>query len=264
MEKYDLKFKKKYGQNFLKDVNVVKRIVDIVKDRDNSLVIEVGPGGGILTRELATSFNNVLCYEIDESLKDELNSRIGEFDNIQVIYKDFLSCDISKDIEDYKYENLYFISNVPYYITSPIILKLIDSGIIFNKIIMMVQKEVGDRFSSNYGTKEYGAISVILQYYFDIKKEFVVSRGNFIPVPNVDSVIVSFTPKNRTNKCIDETKFRTLVNNSFQFKRKTIKNNLFNYNLDLVNSVLEKHGYNLNSRAEEIDVDTFIDLSNSL
>lgn len=264
LEKYDLKFKKKYGQNFLKDVNVVRRIVDVVKDRENSLVIEVGPGGGILTRELATSFSNVLCYEIDESLNAELNSRIGEFDNVHVIYKDFLSCDINKDLENYCYDNLYFISNVPYYITSPIILKLIDSGISFNKIVMMVQKEVGDRFSSNFGSKEYGAISVILQYYFDIKKEFIVSKGNFVPVPKVDSIIISFTPKIRTNKCVDETKFRTIVNNSFQFKRKTIKNNLFNYDLDKINFVLEKHGYNLNSRAEEIDVDTFIDLSNSL
>ena len=264
MEKYDLKFKKKYGQNFLKDVNIVKRIVDVVKDREKSLVIEVGPGGGIMTRELATSFDNVLCYEIDDSLKDELNSRIGEFDNVDVIYNDFLACDIDDDIKKYDYKKLYFISNVPYYITSPIILKLIDSGVYFNKIVMMVQKEVGDRFSSNYGTKEYGAISVILQYYFDIKKEFVVSRGNFIPVPNVDSVIISFTPKNRTNKCIDDTKLRSLVNNSFQFKRKTIKNNLFNYDLDIVKGVLENHGYDLNSSAEEIDVDTFIDLSNSL
>ena len=264
MEKYDLRFKKRYGQNFLKDVNVVRRIVDVVQDKDDSLVIEVGPGGGILTRELATSFNNVLCYEIDDSLKDELNSRIGEFENVQVIYKDFLTCDLSSDIEKYDFKNLYFISNVPYYITSPIILKLIDSDINFNKIVMMVQKEVGDRFSSDCGSKEYGAISVILQYYFDIKKEFIVSRGNFVPVPKVDSVIVSFTPKIRTNKCVDETKFRILVNNSFQFKRKTIKNNLFNYDLEIVESVLKKHGYDLNSRAEEIDVETFIDLSNSL
>ena len=264
MEKYDVKFKKKLGQNFLKDTNIVKKIVNTIPDRDNSLVIEVGPGGGILTRELCSSFNNVLAYEIDESLKDELSKRISEFNNINVLYKDFLKADILSDINIYDVDRIFFVSNVPYYITSPIIIKLIDSNVSFDKIVMMVQKEVGERFGSAPGSRNYGAISVILQYYFNIKKEFTVSRNNFVPVPKVDSVIISFTPKKSIIEVTDINKFRKLVNDSFRFKRKTIKNNLFDYNLEVIEKVLDRYGYNLNSRAEKIPVEVFCEISNNI
>ena len=146
MEKYDVRFKKRLGQNFLKNKAIVDKIATINTDTSNSLVIEVGPGGGILTKELANNYKNVLAYEIDDSLKDELNKRISSFSNVDIIYKDFLKVDISEDIKKYNYDKLYFISNVPYYITSPILVKLIESKINFNKITMMVQKEVGDRY----------------------------------------------------------------------------------------------------------------------
>ena len=264
MEKYDIKFKKNLGQNFLKDTNIVKRIVNVVTDKDNSLVIEVGPGGGIMTRELCQSFNNVLAYEIDESVKDELNSRINNFNNIEVIYNDFLKCDISKDIEKYKYDRLFFISNVPYYITSPIILKLINSRVYFNKIVMMVQKEVGDRYTSIPKNKTYGAISVILQYFYKIKKEFIVSKGNFIPQPKVDSVVISFEPIDRKDKVNDLDKFIKLVNDSFQFKRKILRNNLKDYDLEIIDTVLKKYGFDLNCRAEELPVEIFVEICNKL
>jgi 16S rRNA (adenine1518-N6/adenine1519-N6)-dimethyltransferase len=264
MEKYDIKFKKNLGQNFLKDTNIVKRIVNVVTDKDNSLVIEVGPGGGIMTRELCQSFNNVLAYEIDESVKDELNSRIKDFNNIEVIYNDFLKCDISKDIEKYNYDRLFFISNVPYYITSPIILKLINSRVYFNKIVMMVQKEVGDRYTSVPKNKTYGAISVILQYFYKIKKEFIVSKGNFIPQPKVDSVVVSFEPIDRKNKVNDLDKFIKLVNDSFQFKRKILRNNLKEYDLEKIDDVLKRYGLDLNCRAEELPVEIFVEICNKL
>lgn len=262
MEKYDIKFKKNLGQNFLKDKNIVKRIVDVVTDKSDSLVIEVGPGGGIMTRELCQSFNNVLAYEIDSSIKDELNSRIKDFNNIDIIYNDFMKCDISSDIEKYCYNHLFFISNVPYYITSPIILKLIDSGLHFDKIVMMVQKEVGDRYSSLPGNKTYGAISVILQYFYKIKKEFIVSKGNFVPVPKVDSIVISFEPIERN--FVDKDKFIKLVNDSFQFKRKTIRNNLKNYDLKKIELVLNKYNFDLTCRAEQLSVDIFIDICNNI
>ena len=262
MEKYDIKFKKNLGQNFLKDKNIVKRIVDVVTDKSDSLVIEVGPGGGIMTRELCQSFNNVLAYEIDSSIKDELNSRIKDFNNIDIIYNDFMKCDISSDIEKYSYNHLFFISNVPYYITSPIILKLIDSGLHFDKIVMMVQKEVGDRYSSLPGNKTYGAISVILQYFYKIKKEFIVSKGNFVPVPKVDSIVISFEPIERY--FVDKDKFIKLVNDSFQFKRKTIRNNLKNYDLKKIELILNKYNFDLTCRAEQLSVDIFIDICNNI
>ena len=191
MEKYDVKFKKKFGQNFLKDINIVKKIVKVADIKEKSLVIEVGPGGAIMTRELSFVSDNVLAYEIDNDLEIEQNKRLENCNNVKILFKDFLESDLISDVSLYEYDNLYFVSNVPYYITTPILLKLINSNLKFKKIVMMVQKEVGDRFSTVPGNKEYGSITVLLNYFFNVKKEFNVSRKQFVPEPNVDSVIVS-------------------------------------------------------------------------
>lgn len=264
MEKYDVKFKKKFGQNFLKDINVVKKIVRSAEIDGKSLVIEVGPGGGIMTRELSMVADNVLAYEIDEELKEEQSKRLGDRDNITILFQDFLESDIVKDVEKYDYDKLYFVSNVPYYITTPIILKLIDSGLRFEKIVMMVQKEVGDRFSTKSGNKEYGSITVLLNYFYNIKKEFFVSRKQFVPEPNVDSVIISFSEKSDKLPLNDFKFFEKLVRDSFQYKRKTLRNNLKGYDLDKVSKVLEKYGKDLNVRAEALDVEVFVEITNEL
>ena len=264
MEKYDVKFKKKFGQNFLKDINVVKKIVRSAEIDGKSLVIEVGPGGGIMTRELSMVADNVLAYEIDEELKEEHAKRLGDRDNITILFQDFLESDIVKDVEKYDYDKLYFVSNVPYYITTPIILKLIDSGLRFEKIVMMVQKEVGDRFSTKSGNKEYGSITVLLNYFYNIKKEFFVSRKQFVPEPNVDSVIISFSEKSDKLPLNDFKFFEKLVRDSFQYKRKTLRNNLKGYDLDKVSKVLEKYGKDLNVRAEALDVEVFVEIANEL
>ena len=264
MEKYDVKFKKKYGQNFLKDVSFVKKIVNCAYIKDNSLTIEVGPGGGIMTRELSLVSNNVLAYEIDKELEEELNSRIGKSNNVEILFKDFLDSDIKEDISKYNYDYLYFVSNVPYYITTPILLKLIESGLSFTKIVMMVQKEVGDRFSALPGSKQYGSISVLLNYFYDVKKEFFVSRKLFVPEPNVDSVIVSFNEKKDKLFLENFNYFDKLVKSAFQFKRKTIKNNLKNYDLSIIEEVLKNNGFDLGSRAETIPYEVFVDMANEL
>ena len=264
MEKYDVKFKKKFGQNFLKDINIVKKIVRSAEIDEKSLVIEVGPGGGIMTRELSMVADNVLAYEIDEELKEEHAKRLGDRDNITILFQDFLESDIVKDVEKYDYNKLYFVSNVPYYITTPIILKLIESGLSFEKIVMMVQKEVGDRFSTKSGNKEYGSITVLLNYFYNIKKEFFVSRKQFVPEPNVDSVIISFSEKNDKLPLNDFKFFEKLVRDSFQYKRKTLRNNLKGYDLDKVNKVLEKYGKDLSVRAEALDVEVFVEIANEL
>lgn len=264
MEKYDVKFKKKFGQNFLKDNRVVERIVDCANLDKDSLVIEVGPGGAIMTRELAKRAKQVIAYEIDEDLKDELNSRLSDFNNVSINFKDFLEADLEKDLSNYDYENLYFVSNVPYYITTPILMKLIGSGLNFKKIVMMVQKEVGDRFSTQCGNKEYGSITVLLNYYFKVKKEFYVSRKQFIPEPNVDSVIVSFSEKQDKLSLNNFDVFQKLVRDSFQFKRKNIRNNLKNYDLDKILEVLQKYNYDLNVRAEQLKLEIFVDMANHI
>ena len=264
MEKYDVKFKKKFGQNFSKDKNIVKRIVNVSGVTNDSLVIEVGPGGAIMTRELALVAKNVLAYEIDKELELELSKRLENLDNVDILFEDFLDADICSDVEKYDYKKIFFVSNVPYYITTPIILKLINSNLKFEKIVMMVQKEVGERFSTTSGSKEYGSITVLLNYFYDVKKEFLVSRKQFVPEPNVDSLIVSFSPKKERLELKDFKFFEKVVRDSFQFKRKNIKNNLKNYNLDVILEILKNYGYDLSVRAENLDVCVFVDIANAL
>ena len=262
----NFRFKKKYGQNFLHNKNIIYKIAKTGNVESNSLIIEVGPGSGNLTASLSELYedSNILAYEIDTNLQDILSDRFKNTNNIKIFYSDFLKADLKEDIKKYSYNKLYFISNVPYYITTPILFKLIESNLCFQKIVMMVQKEVGDRFCSMVSKKEYGALTVILNYYFDIKKEFLVDRNQFYPRPNVDSVVVSFT--NRDNKEIinDKDLFFKLVHDSFKFKRKTLRNNLKEYDLDKIEKVLNLYGYDLNIRAEALDFKVFVDISNSL
>lgn len=256
-------FKKKFGQNFIKEPNIIHKIVNSVDITKEDLVIEVGPGSGALTRELARVAGNVLCYEIDSSLEDVLSTNLSSFDNVKVIYKDFLKCDISSDLEQYEYKNLYVVANLPYYITTDIIKKIISSNINPKELVLMVQKEVGDRFSAKPGGREYGSITVLLNYYFNIKKLFVVSRKNFMPEPKVDSVVISLKKKDG-KKAINEELFNKLIRDSFKFKRKSLKNNLKGYDLYVINDVLYKNSMNLMTRAESIPVDVFIEISDKL
>lgn len=261
MEKFN--FKKKFGQNFLKDNKIVESIVDIVDIKEDSLVIEVGPGKAILTKELSKKFKNVLCYEIDTDLEEYL---LNEFNdrNVNIIFDDFLKRDICKDIQKYEYSNLYFISNVPYYITTPIIFKLLESKIKFEKIVMLVQKELGERVSAVAGTKDYNSLTVLLNYSYNIRTLLYVSRYEFIPVPNVDSVVIEFSYKKDKLVVNDIALFKRLIKDSFRFKRKTLKNNLKEYELTRVEEVLKNYGKTLSVRAEELKLEEFVDISNNL
>ena len=260
----NFKFKKSFGQNFLNDHNIIKNIVDKTNIKDNSLVIEVGPGSGALTKELATVAKYVISYEIDTRLEEILDENLVDYNNVHVIYDDFLNRDIVSDIKEYNYKNIYFVANIPYYITTPIIEKIIDSKIDFNGVSVMVQKEVADRFSSHVKTKEYSSITVFLNYYFDIKKLLFVSRNAFTPKPNVDSEVISLSRKENRRVVNNEELFFKLVRDSFRFKRKNIRNNLKNYDLKIIEDVLNKYDKNLTSRAEELELDVFIDLANAL
>ena len=255
-------FKKSLGQNFLIDKNILNRIIEVSNITPNSLVIEVGPGSGNLTKFIAEKAKQVLCYEIDNRLEEILDQELIDYNNIDIIFDDFLKRNINIDIEKYNYDNLYLVANLPYYITTPIIEKIIDSNLPFKQITIMIKKEVGDRFISKPKTKEYNSLTVYLNYYFNIKREFIVSRNAFIPKPNVDSVIISLQKKEKTLYLKDKNIFNKLLRDSFKFKRKTIKNNLKNYDLETINKVLLKHGYSLMSRAEEIPLDVFVELAN--
>lgn len=264
MEHYDVTFKKKFGQNFLKRKVVVERIADVCSLTKDDLVIEVGPGGAILTQELAKRAGHVLAYEIDEDLKVELTNKLSEFSNVDILFQDFLNSSLEYDISRFSYSNLYFISNVPYYITTPIIMKIVNSNLNFKKICMMVQKEVGNRFCASPGSREYGSISVFLSYFYDVKKEFLVSRKEFVPEPNVDSVVISFTKKDVVLNLKDRDLFFKVVRDSFQFKRKNLRNNLKKYDLNIIHSVLQDYDYDLTVRAEQLSVEIFVAIANAL
>ena len=257
-------YKKSLGQNFLQDINVLTNIVKSANIKEKSLVIEVGPGSGNLTREIAKVANQVLCYEIDERLEVILDKSLIDYHNVDIIFDDFLKRDIKKDIEKYEYDNLYLVANLPYYITTPIIEKVIDSNLPFKQLTIMIQKEVGERFNAKPGTKEYNSLTVYLNYYFNLKKEFIVSRNCFIPKPNVDSIVISLIKKDNLLELKNKEHFNKLLRDSFKFKRKTLKNNLKNYDLDKINDVLTKYNFNLTTRAEEIPLEVFVDISNNL
>lgn len=260
----DFKFKKSFGQNFLKDSNIITNIVKSSEIKPNSLVIEIGPGSGVLTKELSLYAKNVLSYEIDTRLESVLDENLVNCHNVKIIFDDFLKRDIKEDIKDYDYENIYVVANLPYYITTPIIEKLINSKVDFQSITIMIQKEVGDRFTAKVGTRDYGSITVFLNYYFDIKKLFVVSRNCFIPKPNVDSIVISLIKKSEKIKADNEELLFKLIKDAFQYKRKNLRNNLKGYNLEVIDNVLKKYYKDLTTRAEELPLKIFIDMANEL
>ena len=257
-------FKKKFGQNFIIDENIINNIVEKSEIDDETLVIEIGPGAGSLTYGLAKKAKNVLCYEIDTTLKDILSSNLEEFSNVDIVYEDFLKVDVNEELKKYSYNKLYVVANLPYYITTPIILKLIEDKIPVDKIVVMVQKEVGDRFKAKPGSKDYGSLSIFLKYYFEINKMLDVSRNVFMPKPNVDSIVVEFKKVNSKIDVKNEDIFFKIVKESFTQKRKTLRNNLKGYDLEKISSILEKYGYDLSVRAEQLTIEIFADIANNL
>lgn len=264
LNKYDFKFKKKFGQNFLKDRNILENIVKKSKIDKDTLVIEIGVGAAALTLAMEPYAKNIIGYEIDDSLKDILIDKLKHKNNIEIIYGDFLKQDVKSDLKKYEYKKLYVVANLPYYITTPIITKIIDDNINIDKIVVMVQKEVGDRFNAKPNTKEYNSLTVFLNYYFDIKKLLDVSRNSFIPKPNVDSIVVEMKKKTTKYDVKNEDLFFKLVRDSFTYKRKNLRNNLKGYNLDKIEEVLNKYNLDLNVRAEALSIDIFVEISNYL
>lgn len=260
----NFKFKKKFGQNFLLDQNILNNIVNLADIKDDTLVIEIGVGAAALTKKLCKVAKNVLGYEIDTTLKEPLSKILNNESNVDVIFDDFLNRNIKEDLKCYQYSNLMVVANLPYYITTPIITKFIDEAIDVDKIIVMVQNEVADRFSAKVGTKSYNSLTIFLNYYFDIKKAFVVSRNVFYPKPNVDSAIVVFQKKKEKALLKNEKLFFELAKKAFKQKRKTLKNNLKDYDLERIDNILKEYNKDTSFRAENITIDEFIEISNSL
>ena len=256
----EVRAKKSLGQNFLKDDNVLNKIKNSVNVSKEDLIIEVGPGKGALTKKLKEFDCDLIAFEIDERLKDTLEKL--KDDKTTIIFNDFLKIDLKRVVTK-KYNKIHVIANIPYYITNLIIRKLLDSEILINDITLMVQNEVAERLSSDPGSKNYGALTIFSNLNYDVKKLFVVSKHCFDPVPKVDSAIVQFV-RNDKYKIDDIDKFSKLINDSFQMKRKTLKNNLKGYNWDQIVAILEKNNFGDNVRAEQIPIDVFIEIYNKI
>lgn len=264
LEKNNFNLKKKFGQNFIVDENIITSIINKAEIDKDTLVIEIGPGAGSLTYKLSQYAKSVLCYEIDTTLKEVLGETLKDSNNVEIKYIDFLKANVIDDLKKYEYKKLYVVANLPYYITTPIIIKIIEDSIPVDKMCVMVQKEVGDRFKAVPGTKDYGSLSVYINYYFNVKKLLDISRNVFIPKPNVDSIVVEFSKKEDLVKVYDEQLFFKLIRDSFNQKRKTLRNNLKGYNLDLVEEVLKKYNLDLTVRAEAMPIEIFIEIANKL
>ena len=263
LEKHGFNLKKMYGQNFIVDENIINNIVTVADIDKDTLVIEIGPGAGSLTYKLSMLAKEVICYEIDTTLKDVLSETLKDRNNVKIIYNDFLKANVLEELKKHEYKKLYVIANLPYYITTPIIVKLIEDNINVDKMDLMVQKEVGDRFKAKPGSKDYSSLSIYLNYYFDVKKVLDISKNVFLPKPNVDSIVVEFTKKEQ-KKLKNKEIFFKLVRDSFKQKRKTLRNNLKEYDLIKIEEILKKYNYDLSVRAEQLDINIFIDIANNI
>lgn len=248
----DQKAKKKFGQNFLIDANIVEKIAKIAANKD-LLTIEIGPGLGALSEFLCKYSKNVEAYEIDEDMVNILRNEFKDT-NFVVNHTDFLDVDLAK----YENQKINIASNLPYYVTTPILFKLFKSNLDINKITVMVQKEVADRFNAEVNSEDYNALSLIVQYLFDVKLEMNVSKNCFYPAPQVDSAVVSFTPKKERDYKYEEGLF-DFIEKCFAKRRKTLNNNLKDF-LDAtqIKKIYDKLNFKESVRAQELLLDDFI------
>ena len=260
MERFE--YKKSLGQNFLKDENIIAKIVNSSDIDNDTLVIEIGPGAGALSKRIVPVSGYTILYEIDVRLREKLNELLKENNNYEIVFGDFLTQNICNIRDKYKDKKIYVVANLPYYITTAIISKVMKE-LYPEKIIIMVQDEVADRLCAKFGSKDYAMITALINAKYDIKKLFKVSRKCFVPMPNVDSAVICMSKNDRlldTN--VD--KFEMFLKKAFQFKRKSIKNNLKEYNLDVIEKILIKDGFTLQSRAEELPVEVLIEICNNI
>lgn len=273
LERHGFTFKKSFGQNFLTDTNILQKIVDTAEIDKNVNVIEIGPGIGALTEFLAENAAEVMAFEIDERLVPILEDTLRDHDNIKVINEDVLKADLQTRVKEFKNPNLPIkvVANLPYYITTPILMHLIESKIPFAEFVVMMQKEVADRISAEPNTKAYGSLSIAVQYYMTAKVAFVVPRTVFVPAPNVDSAILKMTRREQPLVEVkDEDFFFRVSKISFVHRRKTVWNNLTSHfgKSEEVKTKLEQALGNANIkpsiRGEALSIPDFARLSDAL
>ncbi|MBZ2132186.1 16S rRNA (adenine(1518)-N(6)/adenine(1519)-N(6))-dimethyltransferase RsmA [Streptococcus gordonii] len=273
LERHGFTFKKSFGQNFLTDTNILQKIVDTAEIDKKVNVIEIGPGIGALTEFLAENAAEVMAFEIDDRLVPILADTLRDFDNVTVVNQDILKVDLAQYIAEFKNPDLPIkvVANLPYYITTPILMHLIESGIPFSEFVVMMQKEVADRISAQPNTKAYGSLSIAVQYYMTAKVAFIVPRTVFVPAPNVDSAILKMVRREQPAVEVQDEKFFFKVTKaSFVHRRKTLWNNLTSYFgkseevKTKLERALEKADLAANVRGEALDLAAFARLSDAL
>ena len=273
MESYGLTFKKSLGQNFLTDINILNKIVAAADVTEADDVIEIGPGIGALTEQLAKRAHQVMALEIDDRLIPVLKDTLAPYDNVTIVHQDVLKADLKALIAqnfDGKH-NLKIVANLPYYITTPIILHLLDTKIDFEKIVVMMQKEVADRLAATPGNKDYGSLTVAVQYEMDADIAFIVPKTVFIPQPKIDSAIIVLEKKDsQPYQPADEEFFKKMVKGIFLHRRKSLWNNLQGlYGKDpgtkeKMQVALQKVGIEPGIRAEKLSISQMVDLADAL
>lgn len=260
LEKYDLRAKKGYGQNFLVDPVIVQRCAQ--EAHCEGAVIEIGPGIGSLTEQLAERARKVIAFEVDEDLIPVLQETLSDYDNVDIRLTDFLEVDLKSLVPEWKeqYGTVTVCANLPYYITTPVLFKIFEEAPDIPYITVMVQKEVGDRFAAKPGSPQYSALSVEGQFLYDVRRLFAVPGRSFNPSPNVDSVIIQFQKKANRRTEFDTARFFALVRACFKQRRKTIYNNLREYLQDgpAAEEALRKAGIPASVRAQQLTVDQIL------
>jgi len=271
LQKYNFNFQKKFGQNFLIDPRVLEKIIEAADISRDDFVLEIGPGIGTMTQYLCEHAREVAAVEIDKNLIPILTDTLSGYDNVEIIYNDILKVDINRLVQEKNQGNyLKVVANLPYYITTPIIMGLFESHVPIDSITIMVQKEVAERMQAGPGTKDYGALSLAVQYY--AKPELVanVPPNCFMPRPNVGSAVIRLTRHNEAQvQTADEKLLFALIRASFNQRRKTLVNGLNNaagisYTKQQVVKALEKMGLPANVRGEALTLEQFAELSNLL
>lgn len=272
MKKFGLTTKKSLGQNFITDPNILEKIVGAAKIDENTNVVEVGPGIGALTEVLAQHGKKVLAYEIDQRLLPVLKETLAPYENVTVLNQDVLKSHLEKDFQENFGEGpVKVVANLPYYITTPIMMHFLESKVELSELVVMMQKEVAQRITASPNSKAYGSLSVAVQYYMTAKIAFTVPKTVFVPQPNVDSAILVLEKRQEPLVAVhNETEFFKLVKGAFQLRRKTLWNNLLALygKTDEVRSWLEKAlaqaEISPNRRGESLSIEEFATLSNTL
>ena len=270
INKYSFAFQKKFGQNFLIDSNILESIVSAADITKDDFVLEIGPGIGTMTQYLCEAARQVVAVEIDKMLIPILKDTLSEYDNVEVINQDVLKLDIKALAQEKNNgKPIKVVANLPYYITTPIIMGLFESKVPIESITIMVQKEVADRMQTGPGSKDYGALSLAVQYYADAKVQLNVSASCFMPRPNVDSAVIKLTAHEKPVVDVDETLMFKVIRASFNQRRKTLVNGLKNsseldYTKEEIVQAIKAIGKEENIRGEKLTLEEFVALSNSL